>query len=43
VDLPIMPAEILSRIKAGDTSWQKFVPPPVAEKIRTDKLFGYSA
>ena len=42
-DLPIMPAEILSRIKAGDTSWQKFVPPPVAEKIRTDKLFGYSA
>ncbi|MFN0105472.1 MAG: TonB-dependent receptor [Bryobacteraceae bacterium] len=41
VDLPIMPAEILHRIQSGDTSWEKFVPPPVAERIRADKLFGY--
>jgi len=42
VDLPIMPAEILQRIKSGDPSWEKFVPPPVAERIRADSLFGYS-
>jgi len=37
-----MPAEILQRIKSGDPSWEKFVPPPVAERIRADSLFGYS-
>ncbi|MBI2686335.1 MAG: TonB-dependent receptor [Acidobacteria bacterium] len=42
-DLPVMPAEILQRIQSGDTTWQNFVPPPVAERIRTDKLFGYHA
>lgn len=42
-DLPVLPAEILQKIQAGDESWQKFVPPPVAERIRADKLFGYSA
>jgi hypothetical protein len=41
-DLPIMPAEILQRIKAGDSTWQKYVPPAVADKIRGEKLFGYS-
>ena len=41
VDLPIMPAEILHRIQSGDQTWEKFVPPPVAERIRADKLFGF--
>ena len=43
VDLPIMPAEILQRIQSGDKSWEKFVPPPVADRIRAEKLFGYQA
>lgn len=41
VDLPVMPSEILQRIKAGDPTWQRFVPPLVAERIRNDRLFGY--
>ncbi len=40
-DLPVMPAEILRRIQSGDRSWEKYVPPPVAERIRTEGLFGY--
>lgn len=40
-DLPIMPAEILNRIQHGDNTWERFVPPPVAERIRSEKLFGY--
>ena len=43
VDLPIMPAEILQRIKSGDPTWEKYVPPPVAERIRADRLFGFNA
>jgi hypothetical protein len=43
VDLPIMPAEILQRIKSGDPTWEKYVPPPVADRIRADKLFGFTA
>lgn len=40
-DLPVMPAEILNRIQTGDETWQKYVPPPVADRIRADHLFGY--
>ena len=40
-DLPVMPAEILSRIQTGDKTWEKYVPPPVAERIRSEALFGY--
>lgn len=41
--LPVMPTEILRRIQSGDKSWQEFVPPPVADKIRAENLFGYRA
>jgi len=43
VDLPIMPAEILQRIQSGDASWKKYVPPPVAERIMGEGLFGYTS
>jgi len=42
-DLPVMPAEILYRIQTGDKSWERYVPPAVAERIRDKHLFGYSA
>lgn len=42
-DLPIMPAEILDRIQGGDMSWERYVPPPVAERIRVDHLFGFKS
>jgi hypothetical protein len=43
VDLPIMPGDILQRIQAGDASWERYVPPKVAERIRSERLFGYRA
>ena len=33
--------DVLARIAAGDDTWQQFVPPPIAEVIRRDHLFGY--
>jgi hypothetical protein len=42
-DLPMMPAEILQRIQNGDMSWERYVPPPVAERIRVDHLFGFKS
>jgi hypothetical protein len=39
--LSIRSADILEKIKAGDASWEKLVPPPVVEIIRREKLFGW--
>jgi hypothetical protein len=36
------PAEVLSRLRRGDRSWEEMVPAPVAEAIRTKRLFGYA-
>ncbi len=33
--------EVLSRIRAGDPSWEEMVPPKVAEIIKDKKLFGF--
>ena len=32
--------DVLDKIKAGDPSWEKSVPPPIAEVIKAKKLFG---
>jgi hypothetical protein len=29
-------------MKAGDVSWEKLVPPPIAQVIRTKRLFGWN-
>ena len=40
--LNIFSADVLDKIKAGDASWEKLVPPPIVEVIKRKKLFGYS-
>ena len=39
--LPIFSREVIKRIKAGDPSWEKMVPLPVAKIIRERNLLGY--
>jgi hypothetical protein len=39
--LPIFSRDVLKRIAAGDDSWDKMVPPQVAEIIRRRGFFGY--
>jgi len=39
--LHILPREILSSIREGDSSWESMVPPPVAEAIKRNGYFGY--
>jgi hypothetical protein len=39
--LPIFSRDVLKRIAAGDESWDKMVPPQVAEIIRRRGFFGY--
>jgi hypothetical protein len=41
--LDYSPAEVLARLQRGDPSWEAMVPAPVAEEIRTKRLFGYVA
>jgi hypothetical protein len=41
--LSIHTPEILSRIRAGDPSWEEMVPPKVAEIIKDKKLFGFQS
>ncbi|HZP59402.1 MAG TPA: TonB-dependent receptor [Opitutaceae bacterium] len=41
--LGIFSRDVLDRIKAGDSSWEKMVPAPVAEAIKKRRLFGYGA
>jgi hypothetical protein len=38
--LAISADAVLDRIRAGDPSWEPMVPPPVAEVIRRERLFG---
>ena len=40
--LPIYPPEVRTKIKTGDPAWKAQVPPPVAEIILREKLFGLS-
>jgi len=39
--LSIYSRDVLDKIKAGDAAWEKLVPPPVAEVIKTKRLFGW--
>jgi hypothetical protein len=41
--LPIRSLDVLGRIHSGDASWEHLVPPPIAEIIKRDGLFGYRA
>ncbi|MFN7993672.1 MAG: TonB-dependent receptor [Bryobacteraceae bacterium] len=41
-ELETTPAEVLAKIRAGDTGWEKLVPPPAASLIRERRLFGYA-
>lgn len=40
--LHVSPAEVLTKIQAGDPSWQNLVPPEVVRIITRKRLFGYS-
>lgn len=33
--------DVLARIAARDDTWEQYVPPPIAEVIKRDRLFGY--
>ncbi len=39
--LTISSQDVLARIQKGDPSWEGMVPPPVAQTIKSEKLFGY--
>src|SRR5205085_5911195 len=39
--LRIYPPAVLSKLKAGDESWEKMVPPEVAQIIKEREFFGY--
>jgi hypothetical protein len=40
--LKIYSGDVLAKIKAGDASWEKLVPPPIAQVIKAKQLFGWS-
>jgi hypothetical protein len=40
--LPILPRDVLSRIKRGDGTWEDMVPADIAEVIKRRKFFGYN-
>jgi hypothetical protein len=39
--LGIYSGDVLKKIQSGDASWEKSVPPPIVEVIKSKKLFGY--
>jgi hypothetical protein len=41
--LRIYPAAVLAKLKVGDKSWEKMVPPEVAQIIKEREFFGYRA
>ncbi len=41
--LAIFSRDVLRKISAGDNSWEKMVPPTVADVIKTRNYFGFSA
>jgi hypothetical protein len=40
--LPIFSRDVLEKIRKGDESWVKMVPPIVSARIKERKLFGYT-
>jgi len=40
--LSILSRDVLKRIRKGDSGWEKSLPPRVAQKIKSKKLFGYN-
>jgi hypothetical protein len=40
-NLSIYSGDVLSKIQSGDASWEKLVPPPIAQIIKAKKLFGW--
>ena len=40
--LPIASTEVLAKLRSGDASWEKDVPPSVAALIKQRRLFGYA-
>ncbi len=40
--LKIYSGAVLAKIKAGDASWEKLVPPPIAQVIQSKRLFGWN-
>jgi hypothetical protein len=40
--LKIYSSDVLAKMKAGDVSWEELVPPPIAQVIRTKRLFGWN-
>jgi len=40
--LTIYSRDVREKIKAGDGSWEKLVPPPIAQVIKAKRLFGWS-
>jgi len=41
-ELDVLPKDVLQIIRDGDPIWETLVPPPVVERIKRDRLFGYS-
>jgi hypothetical protein len=39
--LSIYATDVLKKIESGDASWEKSVPPGVADVIKKKRLFGY--
>jgi hypothetical protein len=39
--LSIRSQDVLAKIRSGDATWEQLVPPPIAEIIKRDGLFGY--
>jgi hypothetical protein len=39
--LAIYSGDVLKQIQSGDADWEKFVPPPIVEVIKTKRLFGW--
>jgi len=40
--LSIRTPDVLARIEKGDPSWERLVPPAVADIIKAKKLFGWA-
>ena len=40
--LKIYSGDVLAKIKAGDASWEKLVPPPIVQVIKAKRLFGWN-
>jgi len=39
--LKIFPPDVLARMRAGDSSWERMVPPEVSQIIKERQFFGY--